>query len=52
MEQIALYGIAHELAIASGFLGIIDLLKVAKHGAGENIHLVRFHYIAPRGRRD
>jgi hypothetical protein len=33
------------LARESGFLGIIDLLKVAKHGRGENIYLVRFHYV-------
>ena len=28
----------------SGFLGVIDLLEVAKHGKGENVYLVRFHY--------
>jgi hypothetical protein len=33
------------LARESGFLGVVDLLKVAKHGPGENIYLVRFHYI-------
>jgi len=38
------------LARASGFLGIVDLLKVAKHGKGENIYLVRFHYIPGRKR--
>jgi hypothetical protein len=40
--------ITPELAHASGFLGVIDLLKVAKHGKGENIYLIRFHYIPPR----
>jgi len=35
------------LARESGFLGLVDLLKVAKHGKGENIYLVRFHYVAP-----
>jgi hypothetical protein len=39
--------ITSELARESGFLGVIDLLKVAKHGAGENIYLVRFHYVPP-----
>jgi len=43
--------ITPQLARESGFLGIIDLLKVAKHGKGENIYLVRFHYVAPRGKR-
>ncbi|MGH9563210.1 MAG: hypothetical protein ACRD3S_17285 [Terracidiphilus sp.] len=39
--------ITPELARASGFLGVLDLLKVAKHGKGEKIFLVRFHYIPP-----
>ena len=39
------------LARESGFLGLIDLLKVAKHGKGENIYLIRFHYVPPRGKR-
>src|SRR6202142_198717 len=43
--------ITPQLARESGFLGIVDLLKVAKHGRGENIYLVRFHYIPPRGTR-
>ncbi len=43
--------ITPELARESGFLGVIDLLKVAKHGPGENIYLVRFHYIPPMKNR-
>ena len=39
------------LARESGFLGVLDLLKVAKHGRGENIYLVRFHYAPPRKKR-
>jgi hypothetical protein len=39
------------LARESGFLGVLDLLKVAKHGKGENIYLVRFHYVSPRKKR-
>jgi hypothetical protein len=45
IEQIALQDISHELAVESGFAGVIALLKVAKHGAGDNVYLVRFHYI-------
>jgi hypothetical protein len=48
IEQIALFDITHQLAVESGFLGVIDLLKVAKHGPGENVYLVRFHYVPPR----
>jgi len=40
--------ITPELARESGFKGVIDLLKVAKHGNGENVYLVRFHYVPPR----
>ncbi len=39
------------LARESGFLGVVDLLKVAKHGKGENIYLIRFHYVPPRATR-
>jgi hypothetical protein len=43
--------ITPELARESGFLGVIDLLKVAKHGKGDNVYLIRFHYIPPRAKR-
>lgn len=42
---ITLADITPELARASGFKGVVDLLKVAKHGKGENVYLVRFHYV-------
>ena len=44
---ITLADITPELARASGFKGVVDLLKVAKHGRGENVYLVRFHYVPP-----
>jgi hypothetical protein len=47
IETIGFPDITPELARASGFLGVLDLLKVAKHGSGENIYLVRFHYVPP-----
>ena len=45
IESIGLLDITPWLARESGFLGVLDLLKVAKHGKGENIYLVRFHYV-------
>jgi hypothetical protein len=48
IEPIGLPDVTPELARASGFLGVLDLLKVAKHGSGERIYLVRFHYIPPK----
>jgi hypothetical protein len=47
IELIGFSDITPALARESGFLGVLDLLKVAKHGKGENIYLVRFHYIPP-----
>jgi hypothetical protein len=44
---ISLDDVSSDLARASGFKGVIDLLKVAKHGRGENVYLVRFHYVRP-----
>src|SRR5579871_2306864 len=51
IDVITLADITPMLARESGFLGVVDLLKVAKHGKGERIFLVRFHYIAPRNKR-
>lgn len=45
IEEITFRDITPELARASGFKSVADLLKVAKHGSGENVYLVRFHYI-------
>jgi hypothetical protein len=49
---ISLADITPALARESGFKGVVDLLKVAKHGEGENVYLVRFHFVplesAPR----
>jgi hypothetical protein len=47
IDPIGFPDITPQLARESGFLGLIDLLKVAKHGKGENIYLVRFHYVPP-----
>jgi hypothetical protein len=51
IESIGFPDITPELARESGFNGLIDLLKVAKHGQGQNVYLIRFHYIPPRRRR-
>ena len=49
---ITLEQITPRLARECGFAGVSDLLKVARHGRGENVYLVEFHYIAPKsGRR-
>ena len=45
IEPITLHDITQDLAIESGFQSRADLLKVAKHGTGENVYLIHFHYI-------
>src|SRR5262245_5805433 len=51
IEPISFAAITPDLARESGFNGVIDLLKVAKHGKGEYVYLVRFHYVPPRRRK-
>jgi hypothetical protein len=46
IREIALNDITPDLARRSGFLGVVDLLKVAKHGPGERVYLVEFEYRA------
>ncbi|HEY2070099.1 MAG TPA: hypothetical protein VGG48_11135 [Rhizomicrobium sp.] len=44
IRQIALADITPAMARASGFAGVVDLLKVAKHGSGSNVYLIDFAY--------
>ena len=46
VQQIEFDDITPALARRSGFAGVVDLLKIAKHGAGENVYLIEFHYEA------
>ena len=41
--------ITDELARESGFDSVEDLLKTAKHGRGNKVYLIRFHYLPPGG---
>jgi hypothetical protein len=47
VEEISLREVTNELALESGFPSRAELLKVAKHGRGERVFLVRFRYISP-----
>ncbi|MDP3749346.1 MAG: hypothetical protein Q8Q88_20100 [Phenylobacterium sp.] len=44
IRQIDLADVTPQLARRSGFAGVVDLLKVAKHGPGENVYLLEFEY--------
>ena len=47
IEPITLKDITYDLARESGFASVEDLLKVAKHGSGDQVFLIRFHYLPP-----
>ena len=47
IEPLALKAITYDLARESGFDSVDDLLKIAKHGSGEQVYLIRFHYLPP-----
>ena len=47
ITPIMLADISYDLARESGFESVEALLKIAKHGKGDNVYLVRFHYLPP-----
>jgi hypothetical protein len=44
IKEIGLRDITPAMARESGFDGVVDLLKIAKHGRGECVYLVMFEY--------
>jgi hypothetical protein len=48
--EVSLAEITPELARASGFAGLVDLLKVAKHGPGRRVFVIEFRYEASQQR--
>jgi hypothetical protein len=51
IAPITLDAVTHDLARESGFQSVDELLQIAKHGSGENVYLIRFHYL-PAGAWD
>jgi hypothetical protein len=47
IREIEVSDITPDLARRSGFDGLVDLLKTAKHGPGERVFLIDFEYHAP-----
>jgi hypothetical protein len=39
--------ITYDLARESGFESVDDLLRIARHGSGDQVYLIRFHYLRP-----
>jgi hypothetical protein len=46
---IGIADITDDLARESGFSTVDDLLETAKHGSGDNVYLIRFHYLPAGG---
>jgi hypothetical protein len=44
IKEIGMRDITPAMARESGFEGVVDLLKTAKHGRGERVYLVEFSY--------
>ena len=47
IAPITIADITYDLARESGFASVEDLLGIAKHGSGDNVYLIRFHYLPP-----
>jgi len=46
--EVSLADITPGLARRSGFAGVAELLKIAKHGPGWRVFVIEFRYIKPR----
>ena len=51
IDPIAIADITYDLARESGFESVADLLGIARHGRGNEVYLIRFHYL-PAGAWD
>lgn len=49
VEAISEQDVTHDLARESGFDDVDDLMRQARHGRGEQLYLIRFHYLPPGG---
>jgi hypothetical protein len=49
IESFRLTQVTEDLARESGFESLPALLQTAKHGPGEQVYLIRFHYLPPGG---
>jgi len=45
IAQITIADITNDLARASGFASVADLLRIARHGSGDKVYLIRFHFL-------
>ncbi len=45
MYEVGLADITPAIARRCGFLSLVDLLKTARHGTGERVFVIDFHYV-------
>ena len=49
--EMSLADVTPSLARRSGFVGVVDLIKIAKHGPGRRVFLIEFRYVKPSKRK-
>jgi hypothetical protein len=47
IAPITVADVTYDLARESGFESVDDLLGIARHGRGDKVYLIRFHYLRP-----
>jgi hypothetical protein len=47
IAPIAITDVTYDLARESGFESVDALLGIARHGSGDKVYLIRFHYLRP-----
>ena len=47
IAPITVTDVTYDLARESGFESVDDVLRIARHGSGDKVYLIRFHYLPP-----
>jgi hypothetical protein len=47
IEPITVTDVTNDLDVESGFESVDDLMRIAKHGSGDKVYLIQFHYLPP-----
>jgi hypothetical protein len=47
IAPITVTDVTYDLARESGFDSVDELLRIARHGSGDTVYLIRFHYLPP-----
>ena len=47
IAPISVTDVTYDLARESGFESVDALMRIARHGSGDKLYLIRFHYLPP-----